>query len=115
MASLVRLATIARRHLLRDHGHRREKARRSPARDGGNSPSGVEKRASPLHVRCDKENVGARARDIISSDVAESRPTRGERGTQHHLHARLRAKSVGEVAADIGETRAGFPALSVDD
>lgn len=34
MASLVRLATIARRHLLRDHGHRREKARRSPARDG---------------------------------------------------------------------------------
>lgn len=69
----------------------------------GEIPPREKKSGASLHVRPDKETHRGTSKRYISSDVAESRPTKRDSGSQH-----LRAKSVGEAAADIGEHAPDF-------
>lgn len=67
MVSLVRFATVARRHLLRDHGHREKKGDER----WGKSPSGEEKRRSAPRSSWQRERRNTSKRYISSGKPAD--------------------------------------------
>lgn len=83
MASLFRLATVARRHLLRDHGHREKKGE---TRDGEISPR-ERKSGVLLHVRRDKENIETQARGIYPV-TSRKKPADEKRKRAGSIYAR---------------------------
>jgi len=88
MASLVRFL-VARRHCLGIT----DAVRESETQPDEEILSRERKSDAPLHVCRDKENVGTRARGIISSDVAFPDRTGKERDRQHLAARKAWAKS----------------------